>query len=302
MFDEFDLNRVRSVEFLVNVRENGEAENYQIPTQDEVQDNLVQMLHDTAALFKAADGVGELQDFELSEKYGARETLVADLDADAMAMPRLLFDEEGWETRPNALTEPGSIPFYFAVFRDGKKRKLVAVKRATRFKGVLKSPLIQLFDDSLRMVGDNVFRLDHEFDFLVSSERVYILHPLQFDFVADIEELVAAKAHDKAVALGEQLKFADFRRIAEFVRSKKRAARIVASLSARDDLAKIKKSKFIAAAAENGIKLEQVGQKYGPLEGFEFQFLELLDSRRYTTNIKVGAKEKFLANSRKRVP
>jgi hypothetical protein len=301
MFDEFDLNHVRSVEFLVNVRENGEAENYQIPTHDEVQDNLLQMLHDTAALFQEADDIGELQEHELSEKYAPRETLVADIDAESMAMPKLLFDEEGWETKANALTEPGSIPFYFAVFRDGKKRKLVAVKRATRFKGVLKSPLVQLFDDSLRMVGDNVFRLDHEFDFLVTSERVYILHPLQFDFVADIEELIAARAHDKAMAIGDRVKFADFGRIAEFVKSKKRAARIVASLSARDDLAQIKKSKFIAAAAENGVKLEQVGHRFGPAEGFEFGFLELLDSRRYTTNIKVGDKEKFLASSRKRI-
>ncbi|MGD0192878.1 MAG: hypothetical protein ABSD74_19245 [Rhizomicrobium sp.] len=299
--DEFDTDNVKSVEFCISDRENGEHENYLIPADDTVQDALLQMLHDTVAFFDEAADNDALQEFELSEKYSPRETLVADLDSEAMAMPKLLFDEEGWESNPGALADPGNIPFYFAVYRDKKKRKLVGVKRATRFKGVLKSPLVQLFDDSLRMVGDNVFRLDHEFDFLISSERVYILHPLGFDFVAEVEELIAAEAHDKALALGGQVKFADFGRIAEFVKRKKRAARIVASLSARDDLAQIKKSKFIGAAGENGVDLEQVGQKFGPAEGFEFGFLELLDSRRYTTNIKVGAKEKFLANSRKRI-
>lgn len=301
MWDGFNFNHVSSVEFCVNVEEDGEFENYQIPADASVQDALRQMLEETRAFFDEAEEAGELGNFELSEKYAAREPLIADIDDEAMEFPRTLFAEEGWESNPDALHHPGEIPFYFGVFLDNHDRKLVAVRRATQFKGVLKSKLIRWFDDTLQLIENDVFRLDHEFDILITSAHVHILHPKSFEFIADIEQLIADKAHEKALSLGQQIKFARFEEIAQFCRTKKRAARLVASLSARDDLGEIKRSKFIAAAEESGVEIENVGTKIRPVHGSEYGFLELLDDRRYTTNIKTGAKARYLASSRKRL-
>jgi len=302
MWDGFNFNHVSSVEFCVNVEEDGEFENYQIPADESVQDALRDMLEKTRIFFDEAEDADELGTFELSEKYAAREPLIAEIDDEAMEFPRTLFGEEGWESNPDALHHPGEIPFYFGVFLDDHDRKLVAVRRATQFKGVLKSKLIRWFDDTLQLIENDVFRLDHEFDVLITAGHVHILHPKSFEFIADIEQLVADKAHEKALSLGEHIKFARFEGVAEFCRTKKRAARLVASLCARDDLGQIRRAKFIAAAGQSGVEIEAVGNKIRPLAGSEYGFLELLDDRRYITDIKTGAAERFFASSRRRLP
>jgi hypothetical protein len=299
MQDEFGFNNISSVEFCVSTADGDEHGNYLIPCDENVQNALKEMLHDTAAQLE--NDIDDHQEYELSEKYASREALVGDLAADEMTMPRSLFDEEGWEPNPGVLAAPETVSYYFAVYRDNTHRKLIAVRRAAQFKGVVKSRLIRLFDDSLQLMEDRLFKLDRDFDFLITSQHVFILHPTGFENVAEIEELVTAKACEKARALGTQVRFADFTRIEAFVARHKRAARLVAALSARDGLAQIQRSRFISAAAETSVSIEDVGRKIGPALGSEIAFLELLDHRRYTTAIKTGPKEAFVANSRKQI-
>jgi len=299
MWDDFNFDYIVSAEFCVSTLADGQEEHYQVPADVSVQDALRQMARETRYHFER-EGV-EVEQFELSEKYAATETLVADLASEVMALPRQLYAEEGFESSSDALGDPVIVTYYFGVFRDNAGRKLVGVRRANRFKGVLKNQLISLFDDTLRVIEDRVFRLDHDFDFLITSAHVYILRPEGFNSVALIEQMASQAAHEKALELGEQIAFAHFERIAAFARDKKRAARIVAALHARDDLGTIRRAKFISAAQEAGIILVKIGQKVAPQDGHELAFLELLDRRRYTTDIAIGAKEKFVASSRKRI-
>jgi len=302
---EFNFDAIGSVEFCVSVRERDDQDvhaNYLIPTDQNVQDALRDMLSATVRQFDALAADAAEPPFELSEKYAAREALVADLASDEMSTLRALHEEEGWPPRSVALREPADIAYYFAVFRDDRQRKLLGVRRAAQFKGVFKSRLIQLMDDSLTLVGDHVFKLDNEFDFLIAPQHVYILHPASVEHIAKIEELVAAKARDRALALAGVVKFADFGRIAEFVLHHKRAARLVVSLGSRPDLGRIRKSKFIALAADTDVAIEKGGKKIRPAVGAEIGFLELLDARRYTLTIKTGPKEAFVASSRRPLP
>ncbi len=301
MRNEFDFGHITSVEFCVNVVEGDASEDFQIPIDPSVQDALRDMLRDTANRLDGDDQDAAWDDYELSEKYASSEHLRADLNSDEMAVARELFDEEGWHTDANMLSEPKAIAYYFAVYRDPQNRKIVGVRRAAQFKGVVSARLLRLFDNSLQMLDDQVFKLDLDFDYLITSAHVYILHPAGFEATVGIQALVSERASENAEALGESIKFANFERIAEFVKTKRRAARLVAALSARDDLDRIKRSKFIATAAETGVVLEKKGSKIGPAPGSELGFLELLDRRRYTVEIMVGAKEAFLASSRKRI-
>jgi hypothetical protein len=80
MRDEFDFDAIRSVEFCVCVKEDDEHENYLVPCDRHVQDALQGMLTTTVEEFdgdEAADA--GLRQFEISEKYAAKETLVTDL-------------------------------------------------------------------------------------------------------------------------------------------------------------------------------------------------------------------------------
>src|SRR3984893_6211885 len=186
-------------------------------------------------------------------------------------------------------------------FRDKHARKLVAVRQATQFKGAFKGRFLSVFDNTLRMIPDKVFKLDYKFDFLIAKQHVYILHPLAFDRIAEIEEYASARAHHLTLALGTAVKFMDFTELADFVAGHKRAARLVSALTSRNDLRSIKTALFIKAAHETGVKLKRTGTKIVPDKGSELGCLEMLDDRRYTTALRSGAKPAFVASGRRRI-
>ena len=218
-----------------------------------------------------------------------------------MAAIKALYDEEGWEVNAGALSDPSRLMYYFGVFRDDQKRKLLGVRQAAQFKGVFKARFLSIADDTLRMIPDGVFKLDHQFDFLITASHVYVLRPAGFERIAEVEEYASARAREMTVALGETVRFLDFSPLAEYVGMHKRAARLVAALHARDDLHAIKRPMFCKAAEELGVVLRAAGRKVSPDKGSELACLELLDYRRYTIALAPGRKPAFVAGSRRQV-
>jgi Domain of unknown function (DUF4868) len=299
MQNEFSFNRIKSVEFCVNVHTNsGEYTNYLVPIDLTVQDALKQVLDATLTAIEPEDGWSP---YELSEKYASKESLRADLAADAMVSIRALHEEEGWPVRVGALSDPKNIAYYFAVFRDNRGRRLTAVRQATQFKGAFKGRFVSVIDDTLRLISDRMFKLDDQFDFLIAGQYVYILHPAGFERIAEIEELVAAEARAMTLSLGTKVKFIEYAGLADYVAKHRRAARLVAALHSRTDLHTIQRSLFVKAAKECGIVLIENGRKLTPEKGSELGVLEMLDDRRYTTALKAGQKPAFVASSRRRL-
>ena len=300
MRDEFDFDHIRSVEFCVSVATNGDDHiNYLVPIDQSVQNALKQVLHTTLADIEPDEDDWSL--YELSEKYGSKESLRADISAAEMAAVRVLHEEEGWEINARILTNPKKITYYFGVFRDSQGRKVLGVRQATQFKGAFKGHFLSVIDDTLKMVPDHVFKLDNEFDFLVTAQHVYILRPAGFERVAEIEEYASARAREMTLGLAEKVKFLDFGGLSKYVGKHRRAARLVATLHSRNDLATIKRTMFCKSAEETGVALENVGRKLAPGKGSEIACLELLDNRRYITTLKPGPKPAFVASSRRPV-
>jgi hypothetical protein len=160
---------------------------------------------------------------------------------------------------------------------------------------------LSVVDDTLKMVADRVFKLDDQFDFLITAQHVYILHPAGFERIAEIEAFAAQEARAMTLALGATVKFIDFGELADYVAKHRRAARLVAALNGRNDLYAIKRSLFTKSAGESGVLLEKKGHKLTPANGSEIGCLELLDDRRYTTALKPGPKSAFVASGRRRL-
>jgi hypothetical protein len=299
MRNEFSFDHIRSVEFCVNVHTNGhEYANYLVPIDQSVQDALKQVLNATLTAIEPEDG---WPPYELSEKYASKESLRADLAADAMASIRALHEEEGWPMRVGALDDPKKIAYYFAVFRDNRGRRLTAVRQATQFKGAFKGRFVSVIDDTLRLIPDRMFKLDDQFDFLITRQHVYIFHPAGFERIAEIERFAAARARTMMLSLGMKVRFIECADLAEYVAKHRRAARLVAALHSRTDLHTIKRNLFVKAAKETGITLVENRRKLTPAKGSELGVLEVLDDRRYTTALKVGQKPAFVASSRRRL-
>ena len=218
-----------------------------------------------------------------------------------MVAARSLYEEDGWPTGANALSDPTQVVYYFGAFRDNQGRKLIGVKRAAQFKGTVKKRLVSLLDDTPRMVSNKTFRLEDDFDFLITCGHVFILRPDGFERVGEIEAMASAKAKTMASNLSNSIKFLDFAGLANFVATHKRGARLVVALSHRTDLGSISRAKFCKAAKESDVKLQTVGRKLAPIAGHEIGCLQLLDDRRYTTALVKGKTRAFVANSRRPV-
>ncbi len=75
---------------------------------------------------------------------------------------------------------------------DEQGRSLTGLRRATHFKGVIRSRLIRFATDALKYIPDPVFKLDHDFDLLVDSSTVHILRPSGFEAAGKLQEVILA--------------------------------------------------------------------------------------------------------------
>ena len=116
--------------------------------------------------------------------------------------------------RAAALADPADVFCYFARLTDKKKRRLTALRRATQFKGVLKSKnrLVRMLDDTLKIIEDTVFKLDNDFDLLVDADNVHILRPSGFEFAGKLQQAILDAVPENIKAIGKDLAFVDVRR------------------------------------------------------------------------------------------
>lgn len=299
-----NVNNIRSVQFGVSLSNAEGEECVLVPVDQTVQTALEEMVKSTAENIGCFPNADTLPVYEHSEKYAAQECLRYPIDDDdADTIPMQLFNAANLDTHNNGLAEPTDISFYFAICKDAQNRKLVAIRRAVQFKGVLKAKgrLIRWLDDTMKVVDDDVFKLDEDFDYLVTRDEVYILRPNSFVYTADLMDRVLAKAEENTQALGQTMTFVDFSDLTDYVKTHPRAARLVAAIKSRDDLGNMTKQSLKKMCDATGIQVTEVNGKLVPPEGQEMHFLYLLDRRRYSVELVPNTPETYEASSRRQV-
>ncbi len=292
----FNFQEIHAVEFGVCL-ETEDGESYRlVPCVDEVQVALQEMLAATLSAFH--DNDGEIQEFSPAEKYGATEPLWIGLASELVTKHREIYEAENLPTDTGALNDVNQIVSYFGIFRDANGNKLMAIRRATQFKGVLRKKLIRFSDDALRIINDDVFKLDSDFDFLIYEGKIYIWRPSGFVFTSEMDGQIAACAIENVDHIAEDIVCVDFDGLKQFVTNHKLAMRLVAALKSRNDLTAISKRRLKAECKEAGLKVEQKDGRLVPSEGSEMGFLMLLDRRRYTVTLIEQQPETYEAPSR----
>lgn len=293
---KFKFDAIQSVEFGVCLDMEG-GESYRlVPCVADVQEALKEMLAATAASLFGDDA--EIEVFSPAEKYGATERLKIDLTSEWVAKHKEIYGATNLPTDTSALKDVNNIVSYFGIFRDGDGKKLMAFRRAMQFKGVLRKKLVRFTDDALRIIPDDVFKLDTDFDFLIVDDQILIWRPTGFVFTADMEEHIAACAMGNVDRIAEDVTCVDFEGLKKFVSNHKLAMRLVAALKSRNDLASISAKRLRAECKEAGLKLIQNDGKLAPAGGSEMGFLMLLDRRRYTVTLIEKQPETYEAASR----
>ncbi len=295
---EFDLENVMVTEFGVG-RDDGEGQTFvAVPVDAGVQAALREMVQATwDAMQKVEDGPAK---YEPSEKHGSTEYLYLPL-TDAMASSvRELHEATNLDIDGGALGEPAHVFCYFAWLTDKKQRRLTALRRATQFKGVLKSKnrLIRMIDDTLKIIEDTVFRLDNDFDLLVDSANVHILRPSGFEFAGKLQQEILSAVPQNIQAIRNDLPFVNFDGIEQYAGKHPRAARYLASIRAQAETTHIDKAALKKLCESTGVEVSECGGKIAVSPSHEMGFLEVLDRRRYEVELVKGQPERFKAASR----
>jgi len=296
----FDIAGVSVTEFGVG-RDDDDGQTFvSMPVDSDVQKALREMVEATwESMQKDADGPTL---YEPSEKHGSTEYLHLPLNDALAASIRELHEAANLPLDTQALTDTTSVFCYFARMTDKKGRRLSALRRATGFKGVLKSRgLLRIDTDALKLIKERVFKLDNDFDLLADSSNLHILRPSGFEFAGKLQDAILGAAPQNIAAIQKDLKFVEFASIQEYASQHPRAARYLASIQSQKEATNIDRAALKRLCKSNRIELKEANGKITVQEGHELDFLEVLDRRRYQLELVKGKPERFRAGSRKKI-
>jgi hypothetical protein len=294
----FDLENITITEFGVG-RDGGDGETFVlVPVDADVQAALLDMVNATG---DALDELGDPSEYEPSEKYDAHEYILLPLQNDLASHFQLLHTADNLALSAEALAEPSEIFCYFVRMSDSSGRRLTAIRRSTQFKGVLKSRLIRLVTDAMKLVTESVFKLDRDFDLLVDQDTVHVLRPKALETIGKLQAAVLAAVPENVSVMQEQLPYVDFDSIRDYAIGHSRAARNLAALRSSGRAMNIDKAALIKMCAKTGVQLLEADGKITVEAAYIVGFLEVLDRRRYEVELVIDSPEPFRASSRQRI-
>jgi hypothetical protein len=295
---QFDVNAAELVEFGVGIDERRGQLYVSVPIDSDIQAALREMVVATRDELKAA---GEATTYDPGEKYASHENLRLPLDSELASHVVKIHKTKNLPIEPKALSDPTNVFCYFARMRDNKGHGLTAIRRATAFKGVLKSRLLQFTTDALKIVPDKVFKLDSDFDFLIDDIGIQILRSAGFEFVGALEGAVLGAVPKNIKAIKADLPFIEFGPIESYATHHPRAARYLASIRTQEETKNVDKTNLKNLCQRTGVKVTEVKGKLEVDESSIMDFLGVLDRRLYEVELVKGQPESFRAASRSRI-
>lgn len=292
----FDFDEIETAKFGVCTRQSGKVRFLDVPVASDVQSAIREMAQMTISAMRQVSEtpIG----YEPSERYAGLQHLQVGLDDPTVAFFRELRQVSTFEPGGNILRDPSTIFCYFCRFVDSTGRSLVGIRRSSSFKGVLKqkSRLVSLVSDELRMVSDDLFRLDNDFDVLVDEEHVCILRVAGFETIGGLQDAIKAAATDNVQALSNLLPFVDIS-LVDHMSFGVTTARQLASVK-QQQLSGITLSSLRAACDVNGISYSQANGRLEFDDDALGDLLDILDRRLYVDGLVPSRPTRYKAGSR----
>lgn len=296
---EFDLEKIKLTEFGVGLDEDDDNPFVSVPVDRDVQSALRDMVLTTCnAIEQDAEN---LRQYEPSEKYRGNEPLYMPANDQMAPQPLLdLHKANNLPIRTGVLAEPDAIFCYFVRLTDNRNRRLTALRRATHFKGVLSKRLIRLDTDTLKLVKDNVFKLDNDFDLLIDSKHLFIWRPSAFESMGKLKQAILDAVPTNVTEIKNAIPFVDFGDIERYASEHPRAARYVASIR-KQNLKVVDRSRLEELCRTTGVEIRDEAGQMTVAEGHVMGFLEVLDRRRFVDELDPQNPEPYRAASRHKI-
>ena len=298
---KFRLDSVQKVEFYVCHANKYSEDHYQVPVGKDVQQALIEMLEETQSKLDALESDESIEIFSPAQKYGTADAVQCRLDSEYAEVPRMLLAEKDIPTTRHAVDDLINISYYYVIAFDIDGNRLLGVRRATQFKGVLKARLLNVVDNTLKLSSKTTFRLDSDFDYIADSEMIWALRPAGLEFTGKLTEAVKAAALEASAEVARRISYLDLGRLGVYASKHPRAARYLAAVKSRDDLELISRGLLESYCENANIALMSENDMLSPKGGNEILFLEVLDRRLYIAELIEGQKERYEAPNRKNV-
>lgn len=297
---DIQLTPTTVTEFGVGLDEAGKQRFVSVPVDQGVQTALREMV--TLTRDEMVEIRATTIQYEPSEKYSTNEHLTLPIASSLASQIRQIHQAVNLPDDSSVVDNPQDIFCYFARISDGHGgNRVTAIRRASSFKGVLKSRIITWASDALKIVKDNVFKLDDDFDLLVDDDAIYIFRPTGFDFLGKLNDAILAAAPSNAKLIEKDIKYVNFSPIAEYAAKHPRAARYLASIRGQKETKNIDKDRLKALCAKTGVVIKEENGKIVVDKGSIMDFLGVLDRRMYEVELIKGSPESFRAGSRSRI-
>lgn len=297
----FDIENVKTTEFGVGSYSGSDRTYAMIPVDLGVQTTLQGMVASTCRKMEA--NAESPSAFDPAEKYASVEYLTLPIDDDLALRPKTLHESQNLNYAPDYLDWMTRCFCYFARLCDEDGKQLTALRRATQFKGSLnkQNRILSLGNDALRIVDGPVFQLNVDFDVIVDSDTVHIIHPNSFKLLGQIKEAIAEAVPRNIKAIKSQVGYVEWSSIEEYANTHSRAANLLASIRTNGYGDNLDRSALESDCDAGGISLTDVAGRLVVPDGQILDFLEVVDRRRYVSRLAPGVTERYKASSRTRV-
>lgn len=293
----FDFENIQATEFGIGHynKDNKETLNL-IPVDENVQNALKEMAQETREEMTKISKIPSK--YDPSEKHSDKEYLYIPLDDDLASKLKEIHSAQNIISDKYTLSDTGGMYCYFCRLTDNNGRHLTAIRRSTQFKGILKKRIIQLVDDTLKIIKDDIFKLDNDFDLLIDDNNLFILRPKGFESIGQLREALLARVPNNIQEIQQEMNFIDFSPIQEYAMNHPRAANYLASIRSQGEMNNIDKERLKTLCESTSVELEEENGKLVVDEKNVMGFLEVLDRRRYKLELVNGAPESYKASSR----
>ena len=155
--------------------------------------------------------------------------------------------------------------------------------------------------DALRVVDGPIFQLNADFDVIVDSDTVHIIHPNSFKLLGQIEEAIGEAMPQNVAAIAQSIAYVDWANVEDYAASHSRAASLLASIRSNGYAENLDKAELESLCLRTGVMLDTSGAQIAVPEGQILPFLEVVDRRRYEIGLVPSTPEQYRASSRTRV-
>jgi Kiwa protein KwaB-like len=296
---QFEFTQIAHVEFGVGKEDPKGQRFVNVAVDRGVQEALEEMARETWREMQSHSKTPPR--YDPSEKHAALEHLYLPLADELSVAMRRLHEAENLALDGTALQTCDDVFCYFARLTDGPGSRLTAVRRAAQFKGTVRSRFVRLVTDALKLVREQVFRLDQDFDLLIDERNIHILRPSSFEFAGKLQDAILKAVPGNVALVQKELPFIEFANIEKYAIKHPRAARYLASICSQNQSRGVDRQALKALCERTDVQFAEKKGKLLIADDHVLGFLEVLDRRRYELELVRGSPERFRAASRQKI-